>query len=62
MKVLLLNGSPRPNGNTAAALREMEQVFAQEGVETELLDSTGRRGQHGGCGGGERRRRTRSGG
>ena len=37
MKVLLLNGSPRPNGNTAAALREMEQVFAQEGVETELV-------------------------
>ena len=37
MKVLLLNGSPRPNGNSAAALREMEQVFAQEGVETELV-------------------------
>ena len=37
MKVLLVNGSPRPNGNTAAALREMEQVFAQEGVETELV-------------------------
>ncbi len=37
MKVLLLNGSPRPNGNTAAALREMERVFAQEGVETELV-------------------------
>ena len=37
MKVLLLNGSPRPNGNTAAALREMEQVFAQDGVETELV-------------------------
>ena len=37
MKVLLLNGSPRPNGNAAAALREMEQVFAQEGVETELV-------------------------
>ena len=25
------------DGNTAAALREMEQVFAQEGVETELV-------------------------
>lgn len=37
MKVLLLNGSPRPNGNTAAALREMERVFAQEGIETELV-------------------------
>ena len=37
MKVLMLNGSPRPNGNTAAALHEMEKVFAQEGVETEIL-------------------------
>ncbi len=37
MKVLLINGSPRPNGNTALALREMEQVFAQEGVEVETV-------------------------
>ena len=37
MKVLLLNGSPRANGNTAAALAEMEKVFAQEGVETETV-------------------------
>ena len=27
MKVLILNGSPRANGNTALALREMENVF-----------------------------------
>ena len=37
MKVLLLNGSPRPNGNTATALREMEKIFQQEGVETEII-------------------------
>lgn len=37
MKVLMLNGSPRAGGNTAIALREMEQVFQAEGVETELL-------------------------
>ena len=37
MKVLLINGSPRPNGNTALALREMEQVFIQEGVEVEIV-------------------------
>ena len=37
MKVLMLNGSPKPNGNTALALREMEKVFAAEGVETELV-------------------------
>ena len=37
MKVLMINGSPRANGNTAAALGEMEKIFAQEGVETEVL-------------------------
>lgn len=37
MKVLLLNGSPRANGNTALALAEMEKVFAQEGIETEVV-------------------------
>ena len=37
MKVLLLNGSPKPNGNTAHALREMADVFAQEGVEAEII-------------------------
>ena len=37
MKVLMINGSPRPNGNTATALREMEKIFQQEGVETEII-------------------------
>lgn len=37
MKVLLINGSPHANGNTALALKEMVQVFAAEGVETEIL-------------------------
>lgn len=37
MKVLMLNGSPRPEGNTALALREMERIFHEEGVETELV-------------------------
>lgn len=37
MKVLLINGSPHPNGNTAIALREMESIFAENGVETELI-------------------------
>ena len=27
MKVLILNGSPRINGNTSIAIREMEKVF-----------------------------------
>lgn len=37
MKVLMLNGSPRSNGNTAIALHEMEQIFQQNGIETEIL-------------------------
>ena len=37
MKVLLINGSPHRDGNTAVALREMERVFASEGVEAETL-------------------------
>lgn len=37
MKVLLLNGSPHVNGNTAIALKEMEKVFAKEGIETEII-------------------------
>ena len=59
MKVLMVNGSPHTNGNTAIALREMEAVFAQEGVETEVLQIGGQAirgcvscnwcGQHGKC-------------
>ena len=37
MKVLLVNGSPRANGNTATALKEMVKVFEAEGIETEVL-------------------------
>ena len=37
MKVLMINGSPRANGNTSIALGEMEKIFTQEGVETEIL-------------------------
>ena len=37
MKVLMINGSPKPNGNTAVALEEMKQVFAAEGIEVASL-------------------------
>lgn len=37
MKVLMLNGSPRANGNTSIALEEMQKVFQAEGVETEIV-------------------------
>ncbi len=32
MKVLMINGSPRANGNTSIALHEMEKVFQEEGI------------------------------
>lgn len=37
MKVLMINGSPHVHGNTYIALREMEKVFAEEGIGTEIL-------------------------
>ncbi len=37
MKVLMLNGSPNANGNTALALGEMEKVFVESGVEVETI-------------------------
>lgn len=32
MKVLIINGSPRVNGNTSIALEEMEKVFKEEKI------------------------------
>ena len=37
MKVLIINGSPRVNGNTAIAIREMEHIFKESGVEVETV-------------------------
>lgn len=37
MQVLMLNGSPRANGNTAIALAEMEKVFSREGIEAKII-------------------------
>lgn len=34
MKVLILNGSPRINGNTSLAIEEMKKIFAQNNIET----------------------------
>ena len=41
-KVILLNGSPHPDGCTAAALDEMIKIFEQEGIETEVIQVGGR--------------------
>ena len=35
MKVLMINGSPRKEGNTALALSEMEKVLLKNGIEVE---------------------------
>ncbi len=37
MKVLMINGSPRKDGNTSIALGEMKKTFEAEGVETEIF-------------------------
>lgn len=42
MKVLIINGSPKANGNTARALEEMVKIFEAEGVETEYLHVGGK--------------------
>lgn len=42
MKVLIVNGSPRPGGNTSAALAEMVGVFSAEGIESDVVQIGGR--------------------
>ena len=37
MKVIALNGSPKPKGNTWHALSQVCEVLEKEGVETEIL-------------------------
>ena len=37
MKVLLINGSPKAKGNTAFALEQMAEVFADQGIEAEIV-------------------------
>jgi len=36
MKVLIINGSPRKDGNTSIALAEMVKIFTAEDIETEV--------------------------
>ena len=37
MKVLIINGSPKPEGNTAAALAEVAKALEEGGIETETI-------------------------
>ena len=42
MKVLLINGSPRPDGNTFCALQEIEAQLKKQGIETGSRRITGK--------------------
>ena len=37
MKVLIVNGSPRPKGNTTIALNEMVKIFEADSITTEVV-------------------------
>lgn len=37
MKVLLINGSPHAQGNTYIALAEMQKIFTENNIETEII-------------------------
>jgi len=37
MNILMISGSPHPNGNTALALAEMKKIFDAEGVDTTTM-------------------------
>ena len=36
-KVLMINGSPRPDGNTFCCLKEIETILQKQGIETEIV-------------------------
>lgn len=42
MNVLIINGSPRANGNTEVALKEMKDIFEASGVEVKQLNVGGK--------------------
>lgn len=37
MQVLMINGSPHKEGNTYLALKEMEAIFKEEGIDCEIV-------------------------
>ena len=37
MKVLIINGSPRKDGNTSIAIREMVKIFEKERIDAEVV-------------------------
>jgi multimeric flavodoxin WrbA len=43
MKVVLLCGSPRPNGNTSQVITECAHVIQEHGLETEIISLAGKK-------------------
>ena len=37
MNVLMINGSPHKEGNTWLSLKEMEKIFKENGIESEIV-------------------------
>ena len=35
--VLFINGSPHAHGNTSIAIEEMKKIFAEQGIETTVM-------------------------
>jgi multimeric flavodoxin WrbA len=42
-KVLLISGSPKPEGNTAQLMRECARIIEEQGVRTEIVSLAGRK-------------------
>ena len=42
MKVLIINGSPRVDGNTTLAVKELSNVFSLEGIDVEVIQVGGK--------------------
>jgi multimeric flavodoxin WrbA len=42
-KVLLISGSPKPEGNTAQLMGECARIISEQGVETEIVSLAGRK-------------------
>ena len=42
MKVLIINGSPRVDGNTTLAVKELSNIFSLEGIDVEVIQVGGK--------------------
>ena len=42
MKVIIINGSPRHDGNTSLAVNEIVKIFSEQDIETEVCQIGGK--------------------